>query len=95
MNTIDTVPDSIRPDIDSIRQKTVAFWLGVIISLMHLWFNTFGFFSTQNQNALHFAGFALMCALLYPVARAIGLTELHEMVDVVYGRLTRRERGAA
>ncbi len=82
-SAFDAVPDSIRPDIDAIREKTVAFWLGVGISLMHIWFNTFGYFSTQDQNALHFAGFALLCALLYPVARQRGWRAL----DIGFGVL--------
>jgi len=83
MSAFDAVPSSIAPDIDRIRQNTVAYWLGVAIALMHLWFNTFGFFSTQNQNALHFAGFALMCALLYPVARRLPWRAL----DILFGIL--------
>ncbi|HEB97279.1 MAG TPA: TRAP transporter fused permease subunit [Sedimenticola thiotaurini] len=83
MNSFDTVPDSIRPDIEAIREKRVAFWLGVGISLMHLWFNTFGYFNTLDQNMLHFAGFALMCALLYPAARRAPW----RAVDILFGLL--------
>ena len=40
--------------------------LGVAISLMHIWFNVVVVLPTLWQNALHFAGFALLAALIYP-----------------------------
>lgn len=40
--------------------------LGVAISLMHIWFNVVAVLPTLWQNALHFAGFALLAALIYP-----------------------------
>jgi len=43
--------------------------LGVAISLLHIWFNVVTVLPTLWQNALHFAGFALIAALLYPLKR--------------------------
>ncbi len=43
--------------------------LGVIVSLMHIYFNTIGVLPNLWRNALHYAGFALMCPLLYPLVR--------------------------
>ncbi len=40
--------------------------IGVAVSLLHLYFNLFGVLSGLWRNALHFAGFALMCGLVYP-----------------------------
>ena len=40
--------------------------LGVAISVMHIWFNVVAVLPTLWQNALHFAGFALLAALIYP-----------------------------
>ena len=40
--------------------------LGVAISVMHIWFNVVVVLPTLWQNALHFAGFALLAALIYP-----------------------------
>lgn len=40
--------------------------LGVVISLVHIWFNVVAVLPTLWQNALHFAGFALLAALVYP-----------------------------
>ena len=41
--------------------------LGVAVSLMHIWFNVGTVLSSLWQNSLHFAGFALMAALVYPL----------------------------
>ncbi|MCD6580970.1 MAG: TRAP transporter fused permease subunit [Desulfuromusa sp.] len=40
--------------------------LGVAIAVMHIWFNVVVVLPTLWQNALHFAGFALLAALIYP-----------------------------
>ncbi|MEA3543651.1 MAG: TRAP transporter fused permease subunit [Thermodesulfobacteriota bacterium] len=45
---------------------TILLVLGVVISLMHIWFNVVAVLPTLWQNALHFAGFALLAALVYP-----------------------------
>jgi TRAP transporter 4TM/12TM fusion protein len=41
--------------------------LGALISLVHLYFNTIGLLPGLWQNAIHFAGFALICPMLYPL----------------------------
>ncbi len=43
--------------------------LGVAVSLMHIWFNVLTVLPTLWQNALHFAGFALIAALVYPLRK--------------------------
>ncbi len=43
--------------------------LGVAVSLMHIWFNVATVLSSLWQNALHFAGFALMAVLVYPLRK--------------------------
>ncbi|MCW5752557.1 MAG: TRAP transporter fused permease subunit [Alphaproteobacteria bacterium] len=50
----------------------LAFWLGVAISLGHIWLNTFATMSELRASVLHFGGFGLMCALLYPAFRGRG-----------------------
>jgi TRAP transporter 4TM/12TM fusion protein len=47
-----------------------AYWLGVGLSLLHIYFNTLGTMSELRVSAVHFGGFGLMCALLYPAWRA-------------------------
>src|SRR6056297_196385 len=43
--------------------------IGVGVSLMHIWFNVFAVLSSLWQNSLHFAGFALMVVIAYPLRR--------------------------
>ncbi|NBB84420.1 MAG: TRAP transporter large permease subunit, partial [Alphaproteobacteria bacterium] len=47
-----------------------VFWIGVAVSLGHLWYNTFGLMSDVWRNALHFATFGLLCALVFPMVPA-------------------------
>ncbi len=41
----------------------------VAVSLMHIWFNVFTVLPPLWQNSLHFAGFALIAALVYPLRK--------------------------
>ncbi|MFO7576268.1 MAG: TRAP transporter fused permease subunit [Pelovirga sp.] len=59
--------------------------IGVAISLMHIWFNVFAVLSSLWQNALHFAGFAVMVAITYPLRRDGAL--IWRLVDVFLGLL--------
>ncbi|ENY6169610.1 TRAP transporter permease [Vibrio fluvialis] len=45
--------------------KTIAV-LGVLLSLAHIWFNTFSTLPELWISATHFVGFAMICALWYP-----------------------------
>jgi len=47
-----------------------AYWLGVGLALLHIYFNTLGTMSELRVSAVHFGGFGLMCALLYPAWHA-------------------------
>ncbi|MDH3997559.1 MAG: hypothetical protein OET90_01855, partial [Desulfuromonadales bacterium] len=47
--------------------------LTVTVSLLHLWFNVLTVLPPLWQNALHFSGFALIAALLYPSSKTGGL----------------------
>ncbi len=59
---------TVEPEVHPL-QKTALLILGVAISLMHIWFNVVTVLPTLWQNALHFAGFALIAALVYPFKR--------------------------
>lgn len=63
------VPQSIRTEIDAVRANRAVYVLGVVIAAAHLWFNSFGNLDALAQNILHFAGFVLLCALVYPLSR--------------------------
>ncbi|MBE0584530.1 MAG: TRAP transporter fused permease subunit [Desulfofustis sp.] len=69
-------------------KERVIFYLGVLVSLLHIYFNIFALLPTLWQNALHFAGFALLCALVYPSrpdsASARGRT-ISLLLDVTIG----------
>jgi TRAP transporter 4TM/12TM fusion protein len=43
--------------------------MGVAVSVLHIWFNVFAVLSSLWQNSLHFAGFALIAAILYPIKK--------------------------
>ena len=44
--------------------------LAILISLAHLFLAIFPWLSELERNVLHFAGFALLCALIYPMAQS-------------------------
>jgi TRAP-type uncharacterized transport system fused permease subunit len=46
--------------------RPVAFWFGVGLAILHIWFNTLGTLSELWTSVIHFAGFGFLCALLYP-----------------------------
>jgi TRAP transporter 4TM/12TM fusion protein len=48
----------------------VTLVVAVVISLAHIWMNSFGNVATLTQNGFHFAGFVLLCALVSPIADA-------------------------
>ena len=42
------------------------FFIGIAVSLLHIYFNLFSVLSGLWQNSLHYSGFAILCGLLYP-----------------------------
>lgn len=42
--------------------------IGILLSLLHIWFNTLATLPELWVSAAHFAGFSVMCALTYPAA---------------------------
>ncbi|MBM9604759.1 TRAP transporter permease [Desulfopila inferna] len=46
-------------------EKTIYF-LGIAVSLMHIYFNIVDVIPSLWQNALHYSGFSLLCILVYP-----------------------------
>jgi len=63
------LPESITREITRVRELRVIYGVGVFLSGLHIWFNSFGNVATLDQNIIHFAGFALLCGLLHPLAR--------------------------
>jgi TRAP transporter 4TM/12TM fusion protein len=72
--------------------EKILYWvssiLGVSLAIGHIWMNIFGNVSTLLQNGIHFAGFALLCALINPLSKKTfakypGL----RYVDILFGVL--------
>jgi len=59
--------------------------LGVAVSVMHIWFNVVSVLSSLWQNSLHFAGFALIASLVYPLRK--NPTLVWRLLDVLLGLL--------
>ena len=49
----------------------VVFWFGVAFSLAHVYFNTLGTFPELWTSAIHWGGFAFLCALIYPISGSL------------------------
>jgi TRAP transporter 4TM/12TM fusion protein len=71
-----------------ITKDRVVLVIGVILSLIHVYFNIFGVLSGLWRNAIHFAGFAFLCALIYPAFKGeFAQTRLFKTLDVIFGLL--------
>jgi len=64
----DADPASSNPFSSLDTSDKIAFVVGIAISLGHVYMNMFAVLPSLLQNAIHFAGFAFLCALIYPVA---------------------------
>lgn len=53
-------------DTDRNLVENLIFYIGVAVSLMHIYFNIFAVIPSLWQNALHFSGFAILCGLYFP-----------------------------
>ncbi len=63
----------------------IVFWVGIGVSLIHLYLNTFGTISELWFSAIHFACFGFLCALVYPMmrTRSRGATLAVSVIDVI------------
>jgi TRAP transporter 4TM/12TM fusion protein len=69
----------------SIAGKLV-YWVGIVFALAHIYFNTLGTWSELYVSAIHFGGFALICALMYPAAKGkLADSKVLLFVDVLLG----------
>lgn len=55
-------------------------WFGAAFALFHIWANTFATLPELTLSAIHFAGFGLLCALIFPAWRRAPL-----WLDIVVG----------
>ncbi len=59
--------------------------IGVVLSLLHIWFNTLSTLPELWISATHFAGFALICLLWYPAHASLKRSRIALAVDVLIG----------
>jgi len=78
--------DEKRPDESLHTIEKFIFIIGILVSLLHIYFNIFSVLPTLYQNALHYSGFAVLCALVYPVARTMQTRGTGELVfSILFG----------
>ncbi len=51
--------------------QKIVYGLGILVSLLHIYFNIFSVLPTLTQNSLHYSGFAVLCALIYPLRSSV------------------------
>lgn len=63
----------------------LVYWLGIVVSLIHLYFNTVGTVSELWTSALHFGLFGLMAALLFPIRQPMRDNNASLVLDIFIG----------
>lgn len=57
--------------------------IGVSLALLHIWFNTLSTLPELWVSATHFAGFGIICALLYPAHKSLKKSKVALAFDIV------------
>ena len=62
-----------QPSTDRLQHlsEKAVYLIGILVSLLHIYFNIFSVLPTLTQNALHYSGFAILCGLVYPLSRSL------------------------
>ncbi len=65
----------------------IIFFLGIGVSLLHIYFNIIAVLPGLWQNSLHYAGFAALCVLVFPLGRKWGKRKLKRLlaIDIAFG----------
>lgn len=72
----------------SLTAERVILVFGVALALIHVYFNIFGVLSGLWRNAIHFAGFAFLCALIYPAFQGpLAKNRTFKIFDIAFGLL--------
>jgi TRAP transporter 4TM/12TM fusion protein len=76
----------IQRPADSASGRFI-YWAGVLFALAHIYFNTLGTLPELWVSAIHFAGFALICALMVPMTHRHSLAGIRVtlLLDVMLG----------
>lgn len=63
------------------------YWAGVVFALLHIYFNTLGTWSELYVSAIHFGGFAMICALMVPMIKQGSATQqkIALVLDILLG----------
>ncbi|NOI57040.1 TRAP transporter permease [Vibrio coralliilyticus] len=69
-----------RTDFPLVGKVTTT--LGVVLSLLHIWFNTIATLPELWISAIHFAGFAIICALWYPAHGSLKKSRVALIADI-------------
>ncbi len=97
MNSIDTQPDRETSEklkrLELLQRSETSltgrfiYWAGVAFALVHIYFNTLSTVSELWVSAIHFGGFALLCALMVPMIRchSAGAQRLTLLLDILLG----------
>ncbi|BBB25628.1 TRAP transporter permease [Amphritea japonica] len=97
MNSIDTQTDretseklkslELLQRSESSLTGRFIYWAGVAFALVHIYFNTLSTVSELWVSAIHFGGFALLCALMVPMVRChtAGAQRLTLLLDILLG----------
>ncbi|RJX70937.1 TRAP transporter permease [Vibrio sinensis] len=84
--------DSLKQELQKFELPTRAdfpwvvsaiTFIGVGLSLIHIWFNTFATWPELWVSAVHFAGFAVICALWYPAHGSLKKSKVALAVDIL------------
>lgn len=70
-----------RTDFPWVTTTITVF--GVVLSALHIWFNTLSTLPELWISATHFAGFAVICALWYPAHISLKQSKMALAVDVL------------
>ncbi len=76
---------AVRRRLDDTPLGRVVFWAGVALALFHIWANTVGLVRELTLTAIHWGGFALLCALMFPARRRDSRAWL--VLDIILGLL--------
>lgn len=67
----------------------IVFWFGAALSVLHIYFNTLSTYPELWVASIHWGGFALLCALIYPLSPRLSHSkpQLVLVLDIIIGLL--------
>ncbi len=65
--------EAVVRDTSSGTISKIVFWGGIGLSLFHIYANTLGTLPELTLSAIHWGGFGLLCALIFPLSQRLSL----------------------